>query len=104
MHDYSRTTQYATRGQGRGVKRWLRGPGEHGEPQVELTGIPEQDRDGNIIGRSVYEALLDAYESMPRARRRDPEAVAEALRRAARAAVSSAWRKKPICHVQVVTV
>ena len=75
-----------------------------GEPQVELTGIPEKDRDGNIIARSVYEALLDAYESMPRARRRDPEGVAEALRRAARAAVSSAWRKKPICHVQVVMV
>jgi ribonuclease J len=75
-----------------------------GELQVELTGIPETDRDGNIIARSVYDALLDAYESMPRARRRDPEAVAEALRRASRAAVSSAWRKKPICHVQVVTV
>jgi ribonuclease J len=75
-----------------------------GDPKVELTGIPETDRDGNIIAQVVYDALLDAYESMPRARRRDPEAVAESLRRASRAAVSAAWRKKPICHVQVLSV
>ena len=41
---------------------------------------------------------------MPRPRRRDPEAVAEAARRAVRAAVGAAWGKKPICHVQVLTV
>jgi ribonuclease J len=41
---------------------------------------------------------------MPRARRRDPDAVAESLRRAVRAAIRSAWNKKPICHVHVLTV
>ena len=41
---------------------------------------------------------------MPRARRRDPDAVAEAVRRAVRAAVAAAWRKKPICHVHVLDV
>ena len=41
---------------------------------------------------------------MPRARRRDPDAVAEAARRAVRAAIGAAWSKKPMCHVHVLTV
>ena len=41
---------------------------------------------------------------MPRARRRDPEAVAEAVRRAIRAAVSSALEQEAQCHVHVLEV
>jgi ribonuclease J len=41
---------------------------------------------------------------MPRGRRRDPDAVAEAIRSAVRAAVSSIWNKKPTCHVHVLEV
>jgi ribonuclease J len=41
---------------------------------------------------------------MPRGRRRDPEAVAEALRQAIRAALGAAWNKKPTCHVHVLEV
>jgi ribonuclease J len=41
---------------------------------------------------------------MPRGRRRDPEAVAEALRQAVRAALAAAWNKKPACHVHVLEV
>ena len=41
---------------------------------------------------------------MPRARRRDPDSVAEAVRRAVRAAVAERWGKKPMCHVHVLTV
>src|SRR5262249_34902527 len=75
-----------------------------GDPEVELTGIPENDRDGNLIGRIVYDAVVEAIDSMPKPRRRDPDAVAEAARRAARAAVSGVWHKKPTCHVHVLTV
>ena len=39
---------------------------------------------------------------MPRPRRRDPDAVAEAVRRAVRAALAAHWNKKPICHVHVL--
>ena len=74
-----------------------------GEPEIELTGIPEADRDGNLIARLAYDALVEAFDSMPRARRRDPDTIAEALRRAVRAAVSTAWNKKPTCHVHVLT-
>jgi ribonuclease J len=75
-----------------------------GGPLIELTGIPEVDMDGNSMTKVAEDALLEAFESMPRPRRRDPEAVAESARRAVRAALGAAWRKKPTCHVHVVTV
>jgi ribonuclease J len=73
-------------------------------PEVDLSGIPEQDAAGETMSAIVYDAVLDAFESLPRPRRRDPETVAEALRRAARAAVGEAWQKKPVCHVHVLMV
>jgi ribonuclease J len=75
-----------------------------GEPDIELTGIPEKDADSQFIVARALEAVMDALNSMPRARRRDPESVAEAARRAVRSAVGSAWNKKPMCHVHVLTV
>src|SRR5207244_785913 len=74
------------------------------DPQIELTGIPEADTEGKEIARIAYDALLEALESMPRPRRCDADAVAESARRAVRAAIGAAWRKKPMCHVQVLTV
>ena len=44
--------------------------------------------EGQLIADLAYDAALEAFESMPRARRRDPEAVAESVRRAVRAAIS----------------
>jgi ribonuclease J len=41
---------------------------------------------------------------MPKPRRRDPDAIAESVRRAVRAAVAQRWGKKPICLVQVLVV
>src|SRR3954470_4219560 len=75
-----------------------------GDLELEMTGIPETDAGGNLIARLAYDAVVDALDSMPRPRRRDPDAVAEAARRAVRAAVGAAWRKKPMCHVQVLVV
>jgi ribonuclease J len=74
------------------------------DPAVTLTGIPLTDRQGQQIEDIAYDAAVEAFESMPRARRRDPEAVTEAVRRAVRAALSSAWNKKPTCHVHVLEV
>jgi ribonuclease J len=73
-------------------------------PRLELTGIPDADAAGTPMLEIAHEAVLQAFKSMPQARRRDPDTVAEALRRAVRAAISSAWKKKPICHVHVLTV
>ena len=42
--------------------------------------------EGNLLGRLAYDAVHEAFNSIPRARRRDPDVVAEAARRAVRAA------------------
>ncbi|MGZ5811059.1 MAG: ribonuclease J [Xanthobacteraceae bacterium] len=73
-------------------------------PEFELIGIPERNAEGKAIETLVEEAMMSAVESMPRARRRDPDSVAEAMRRAVRAAVAQNWGKKPICLVHVLTV
>jgi len=73
-------------------------------PRVDMTGVPDADAGGTPFMQIAYEAAMEAFESMPRARRRDPDAVAEALRRAVRSALGTAWRKKPICHVHVLTI
>jgi ribonuclease J len=74
------------------------------DPHVRLIGIPEADALGHSIEDIAYDAAVEAFESMPRGRRRDPEAVAEALRQAIRAALAAAWNKKPACHVHVLEV
>jgi ribonuclease J len=74
------------------------------EPSLDLIGIPERDYDGGSMYEVVRDALIETLESLPRARRRDPDAVAEALRRAVRAAVAQRWGKKPMCYVHVLTV
>jgi ribonuclease J len=73
-------------------------------PRVELTGIPESNAAGTPMLQIALESVLGAFNSMPKPRRRDPDAVAESLRRAVRSAISAAWKKKPICHVHVLTV
>lgn len=74
------------------------------EPSVDMIGIPERDRDGGSMYETVRDALIETFESPPRGRKRDPDAVAEALRRAVRAAVAQRWGKKPMCHVHVLPV
>ena len=53
---------------------------------------------------TVCDVLIETFESLPRGRKRDPDAVAEALRRAVRATVAQRWGKKPMCHVHVLPV
>jgi ribonuclease J len=69
-----------------------------------MVGIPECDREGGSMYDAVSDALIETFESLPRGRKRDPDALAEALRRAVRAAVAERWGKKPMCHVHVLTV
>ena len=74
------------------------------EPEVDLVGIPEKNANGEVLDDLVFEAVQATFETLPRARRRDPDAVAEAVRRAVRAAVNAEWGKKPLCFVHVLTV
>ena len=74
------------------------------DPDVELIGIPEQNADRQSMHEIAYDAAIATFESLPKPRRRDPQAVEEAVKRAVRAAIASNWQKKPICLVQVITV
>ncbi len=74
------------------------------DPECDLIGIPERDRDGGFMHEAVYDAVIATFESLPRGRRRDPDSVAEAVRRAVRAAIAARWGKKPMCHVHVLPV
>jgi ribonuclease J len=47
---------------------------------------------------------METFENLPRARRRDPDSVADAVRGAVRGAIAQNWGKKPMCHVHVLAV
>jgi ribonuclease J len=74
------------------------------DPSLDMIGIPERDRDGGSIHEAAYDAIVETVDSLPRARKRDPDAVGEAVKRAVRAAVAQRWGKKPMCYVHVLTV
>ncbi|MEA2877596.1 MAG: ribonuclease [Hyphomicrobiales bacterium] len=74
------------------------------DPDVELIGIPEVNADKQSMHEIAYDAAIETFESLPKARRRDPQAVEEAVKRGVRSAIAGHWQKKPICLVQVITV
>jgi ribonuclease J len=74
------------------------------DPEFDMIGIPERDAGGELISDAVLEAIESTYETLPLKRRGDPDTLAEAVRRAVRAAVAQRWGKKPMCHVHVLVV
>jgi ribonuclease J len=74
------------------------------DPEIELVGVPEKNAGGEIIDEIVFDIVVSTVEGLPRARRRDPDAIAESVRRAVRASLNEQWGKKPLCYVHVLTV
>lgn len=74
------------------------------DPIVEAIGLPETDGDGVFLEEVAFSAIAGAAESIPRPRRRDPDLVADALKRACRSAIANVWGKKPVCRVAVTVV
>src|SRR6204780_541832 len=74
------------------------------DPEVDLVGIPEKNTAGEIIDEIVFDVVVSTVEGLPRARRRDPDTMAEAVRRAVRSVINEHWGKKPLCYVHVLTV
>jgi ribonuclease J len=74
------------------------------DPEVDLVGIPEKNSAGEIIDEIVFDIVVSTVEGLPRPRRRDPDALAESVRRAVRASIGEQWGKKPLCLVHVLTV
>jgi ribonuclease J len=74
------------------------------DPEIELIGIPDVDASGASMAEIARDAVEEAFESLPKPRRRDVDSVAEAVRRAVRGAIGERWNKRPICHVHVLNV
>jgi ribonuclease J len=74
------------------------------DPEVMLSGLPLRDAAGRPFEEAVHSTILGTLDSLPRARRRDPEVVREAVRRAVRAGVAELWGKKPVCSVFVAVL
>jgi ribonuclease J len=74
------------------------------DPELELFGIPEVDAAGLSMADAALNAVEEAFDSLPKPRRRDPDAVGEAVRRAVRSAIAGRWSKKPLVHVHVLVV
>ena len=74
------------------------------DPEVETTGIPDNSSDGENIAELALDAVEATLKSLPKGKRRDPDAIQEAIRRAVRNAISDVWDKKPICQVFVLEV
>jgi ribonuclease J len=74
------------------------------DPEVMLAGIPDAAADGDKMHEIAYDAVMETFQSLPRGRRSDPDALANAVRGAVRSAIAQRWGKKPVCHVQVLEV
>lgn len=71
------------------------------DPDVVAIGVPQTDARGEDIEDLMYDAAVEAVESIPRARRRDLDLVERAVHGAVRAAARNAWGKKPLVSVLV---
>lgn len=74
------------------------------DPDLVSFGLPEFDDEGEDMDDGLYDAVLGAVESIPRARRKDLDTVRESVRRAVRSAANIAWGKKPVVTVFVTRV
>src|SRR5215218_399709 len=75
-----------------------------GDPVVDAVGLPSTTRQGEPILERVADTVGQTLDGLSRSKRRDPEAVENAVERAVRAAVQEVWGKKPTCHILVVEV
>ena len=74
------------------------------DPEVDLVGVPEKNVAGEVFDDIIFDVVVSTIEGLPRARRRDRDAMAESVRRAIRAALNEQWGKKPLCLVHVLQV
>jgi ribonuclease J len=72
------------------------------DPEIDLVGIPEKNPVGELLDDIVFETVISTMKSLPRTQRRDPDSMAESLRRAVRATIAEEWGKKPLCYVHVL--
>ena len=75
-----------------------------GDPAVEQMGLPAATRTGEPLADIVDDAIDEVLNGLPPKKRRDSEAVEQAVAKAIRGALRKVWGKKPACHVLVLEV
>ncbi len=75
-----------------------------GEADVVIAGLPPRARDGKPMDDIIDEAIFGAFDSLPRAKRRDPDAVSIAIERGVRNTLREVWGKRPVVHVLIMPV
>jgi ribonuclease J len=75
-----------------------------GDPVIDAMGLPEKTRNNEVLTDLIAAAVEDTLDGLSKAKRRDPEAVENAVQRTIRSTVNEAWGKKPACHVLVIEV
>ncbi|MGE3244976.1 MAG: ribonuclease J [Beijerinckiaceae bacterium] len=75
-----------------------------GDPDVLMEGLPDKTSDGRPMDEIVDRAIFETLDSLPRARRRDADAISTAVERGVRGTVGAVWGKRPKVHVLVVEV
>lgn len=75
-----------------------------GDPEIAVIGLPPVTRDGSDFDEYIADAVSDLIDNIPKARRRDSEALRNALERGLRSAVNEEWGKKPLVHALVIEV
>ncbi|MCB1491240.1 MAG: ribonuclease J, partial [Rhodobiaceae bacterium] len=73
-------------------------------PEVSVYGLPGEPNGGDDYVEAAMTAAEAVISGTPRARLRNPDLTAEAVRRAVIAAVRDLWGKKPQCDVHVASV
>ena len=76
----------------------------HGTPQFTCNGLPVCNVEGIAFDDLISDTIESVTVSIPRARRKDPAVVQEAIRRGIRSVVYQHWSKKPICDVMISTL
>ena len=91
------------------ILEWSKQPGDAVQADglieaVDLVGVPEKNTAGEPLDDLIFDVVVSTIEGLPRAKKRDPDAMAESVRRAVRSALSEQWGKKALCYVHVLTI
>jgi ribonuclease J len=74
------------------------------DPEVMLLGLPAKNDDNELMLEFVQDIVDDCLDNLAAKKRRDIDAVKNAVERAVKSAINQEWGKKPICLVMVMVV
>jgi ribonuclease J len=66
-----------------------------GDPVIDVMGLPSRTRRGEDTADLIADAVGQVLDSLPKPKRRDPEAVENSVERAIRGTVNQFWARSP---------